>query len=132
MLSVFVFSLVLSHVSDPPHLTPALPTSAVPLVYVTLSIHVYQPPSSSTITEFSTGGDSSSSNDEDGENDVPAASVLELPSTSLEGVWDSLIYEGDVKGKLLGYIYSTMLFSDAMVDFNIVTWNRCAWGLAAG
>lgn len=53
-----------------------------------------------------------------------AASVLELPSRSLEGVWDSLIYDGDVKGKLLGYIYSTLLFSDAMVDFNIVTWNR--------
>ena len=53
-----------------------------------------------------------------------AASVLELPSLSLEGIWDSLIYEGDIKGKLLNYIYSTILFSDAKVDFNIITWNR--------
>ncbi|BGP42320.1 hypothetical protein JCM10449v2_006325 [Rhodotorula kratochvilovae] len=97
-----------------------LPTSAVPLDGVSLHLHVYQPPSSSRLTEFST----SPRADEDGDTDVPAASVLELPSLSLEGVWDTLIYDGDVKGKLLNYIYSTMLFSDAMVDFNIVTWNR--------
>ncbi|GAA5930767.1 hypothetical protein JCM3775_003860 [Rhodotorula graminis] len=97
-----------------------LATSAVPLDAVSLHLHVYQPPSSSRVTEFST----SPHNDDDGDSDVPAASVLELPSLSLEGVWDTLIYDGDVKGKLLNYIYSTMLFSDALVDFNIVTWNR--------
>jgi len=103
------------------HLRAALATSAVPLDAVSLHLHVYQPPSSSRVTEFST----SPHNDDDGDADVPAASVLELPSLSLEGVWDTLIYDGDVKGKLLNYIYSTMLFSDALVDFNIVTWNRC-------
>ncbi|ORY89054.1 P-loop containing nucleoside triphosphate hydrolase protein [Leucosporidium creatinivorum] len=94
---------------------------AVHLSQVTLQIHVYQPPSSSKVTEFSTNAEGS---EEDDGDDVPAASVLQLPSRSLEGLWDTLVYEGDVKGKLLGYIYSTMLFSDAMVDFNIVTWNR--------
>ncbi|GAA6013615.1 hypothetical protein JCM10207_004791 [Rhodosporidiobolus poonsookiae] len=98
----------------------SLPTSAVPLDAVTLSLHIYQPPSTSRLTEFSTSPHA----DEDGDSDVPAASVLELPALSLEGVWDSLIYEGEVKEKLLSYIYSTMLFSDAAVDFNIVTWNR--------
>ncbi|GAA5959456.1 hypothetical protein JCM3765_002332 [Sporobolomyces pararoseus] len=98
----------------------SLPDQAVPLHAVTLQLHLYQPPSSSQVTEFSTNPQ----NDEDGDSDVPAASVLELPSLSLEGVWDALIYEGEVKEKLLGYIYSTMLFSDASVDFNIVTWNR--------
>ncbi|GAA5897625.1 Pch2p [Sporobolomyces salmoneus] len=98
----------------------SLPTQAVPLSSVTLELHLYQPPSTSDITEFSTNPQ----NDEDGDSDVPAASVLELPALSLEGVWDTLIYEGQVKEKLLGYIYSTMLFSDASVDFNIVTWNR--------
>jgi len=98
----------------------ALPTSAVPLSSVTLQLHIYQPPSSSNVTEFATSPQA----DEDGDSDVPAASVLELPSLSLEGIWDSLIYEGQVKEKLLGYIYSTMLFSDASIDFNIVTWHR--------
>lgn len=39
-------------------------------------------------------------------------------------MWDSLIYGDDVKNKLLNYIYTTLLFSDANVDFNVVTWNR--------
>jgi hypothetical protein len=99
-----------------------MPTAAVNLDAVQLHIHVYQPPLASNVTEFSTS--SSNPEENDGESDVMAASVLDLPSRSLEGVWDSLIYDGDVKGKLLGYIYSTLLFSDAMVDFNIVTWNR--------
>lgn len=95
----------------------------VSLEDVTLRVHVYQPPLSSKTSGFSAGGD----DDDDGEggDDVPAASVLHLPSRSLEGLWDTLVYDGDVKGKLLGYIYSTILFSDASVDFNIVTWNRC-------
>ncbi|GAA5823877.1 hypothetical protein JCM11251_003328 [Rhodosporidiobolus azoricus] len=100
----------------------ALPTSAVPLDSISLDLHIYQPPSSSRLTSFSSSPHPE--NDEDGDSDVPAASVLELPSLSLEGVWDTLIYEGEVKEKLLSYIYSTMLFSDAAVDFNIVTWNR--------
>ena len=122
----FAFSLLASVRSNEVKLTlllliyVALPSQAVPLDAVTLQIHLYQPPSSSHVTEFSTNPQ----NDEDGDSDVPAASVLELPSLSLEGVWDTLIYEGEVKEKLLGYIYSTMLFSDASVDFNIVTWNR--------
>jgi hypothetical protein len=98
----------------------ALPAAAVPLDEVSLVIHIYQPPSSSRLIDFSTSPDA----DEDGDSDVPAASVLHLPSRSLEGIWDSLIYEGNIKEKLLSYIHSTMLFSDAAVDFNIVTWNR--------
>lgn len=111
--------------------TSALPEVAVPLSRVSLRLHVYQPPSTSNLSEFSTSGQSASNldgsndqNDDDDDSNVMAASVLELPSLSLEGIWDSLIYEGDIKGKLLNYIYSTILFSDAKVDFNIITWNR--------
>lgn len=101
----------------------ALPSSVVSLCDVRLRVHIYQPPLSSQISEFSTGS-GEDPDGEDGGDDVPAASVLQLPSRNLEGLWDSLVYEDDVKGKLLGYIYSTILFSDASVDFNIVTWNR--------
>lgn len=37
---------------------------------------------------------------------------------------DSLIYPDDIKARLLNYIYSTLLFSDADVDFDVITWNR--------
>lgn len=101
----------------------AQPSPVVSLSSIRLRVHVYQPPSNSRVSEVSTGS-GEDADGEDGADDVPAASVLQLPSRSLEGLWDSLVYEDDVKGKLLGYIYSTILFSDASVDFNIVTWNR--------
>ena len=42
--------------------------------------------------------------------------MSELPSTELEGLWESLFYDGDVKTRLLNYIYATIGFSDADVD----------------
>ena len=45
-----------------------------------------------------------------------AAAVLELPSVLLDGLWDSLIFPGETKQRLLDYIYATVLFSDAGVD----------------
>ena len=45
-----------------------------------------------------------------------AAPVCELPSIGWEGLWESLIYEDDVKTRLLDYIYATVVFSDADVD----------------
>lgn len=56
--------------------------------------------------------------------DVSSASVLDLPSTGLEGLWDSLIYETDIKANLLNYIHSTLIFGESGVDFNYVSWNR--------
>ncbi|KAH9999412.1 thyroid receptor-interacting protein 13 [Russula vinacea] len=79
------------------------PTSYLPVAQASLQIHVYQPT--------------------DGDN-VTAASVCELPSRQWEGLWDSLIFSDDTKSRLLDYIYATVLFSDANVDFNIVSWNR--------
>ena len=84
-----------------------------------LEVHVYQPSSTDIVDEFSAADPSAEEGDE-----TTAASVSELPNRSLDGVWDSLIYEDDIKSKLLNYIYTTLLFSDANVDFNLVSWNR--------
>lgn len=56
--------------------------------------------------------------------DGPMAIVTELPSLSLEGLWDNLIFENNIKNNLLHFIHTIMLFSDKDVNFNIVTWNR--------
>ncbi len=53
-----------------------------------------------------------------------SCSVLTLPSRSLEGLWESLIFEHDVKTTLLNYCRASLLFSDMMVDANVVTHNR--------
>lgn len=42
--------------------------------------------------------------------------MADLPSKELEGLWESLFYDGDVKSRLLSYIYATIGFSDADVD----------------
>ena len=77
-----------------------------------------------------------SDRDEDEQASGPAASVKELPAPDLDGLWDkwvlnfrlradnSLIYSDDLKGRLLRYIFSTMLFADAGTDPNIISWNR--------
>lgn len=58
------------------------------------------------------------------DSDVMAATVAQLPAVALEGIWDNLIYEDNVKLRLLNYINSTQLFGERTVDFNVITWNR--------
>ncbi|KAK0544774.1 hypothetical protein OC846_005929 [Tilletia horrida] len=93
----------------------------VPIQRAQLQIHIYQPAFEDTVHEFASGEDGADGMDEE---QVMAATVAELPNRALDGVWNSLIYADDVKVRLLNYIYTTLLFSDANVDFNIVSWNR--------
>ncbi|CAL1702280.1 unnamed protein product [Somion occarium] len=97
--------------------SPCAPPS-IPIEQISLQIHVYQPSESDAFEELAGGNGRS-----DGE-EVMAATVCELPSIGWEGLWESLIYPDDIKSKLLDYIYATVVFSDADVDFNIVSWNR--------
>lgn len=92
------------------------PDRSIQVSQADLQIHVFQPYPDDTYDE-TTGGS-------DGEEEVVSATVTEMPSRSLEGLWESLIYSDGVKAKLLDYIYATILFSDAGVDFNVVSWNR--------
>ncbi|KAL7415362.1 P-loop containing nucleoside triphosphate hydrolase protein [Mrakia frigida] len=92
-----------------------------PLSSLVLQTHVYQPSRITALEEFSASAEEDDDEDSEG---IMAASVRELPSKGLEGVWDTLIYGDDIKNRLLNYIYTTLLFSDANVDFNVVTWNR--------
>ncbi|KAK9899767.1 AAA-domain-containing protein [Cystobasidium minutum MCA 4210] len=101
---------------------------AIPLSRAKLHIHVYRPSREYIIDSFSAaapgeddGGDGEAAGED---NDVMAATVAHLPAMSLEGIWDNLIYEDNVKLRLLNYINSTQLFGDRMVDFNVITWNR--------
>lgn len=47
-----------------------------------------------------------------------------LPSTSFDGLWDSLIFDSEVKRHVLDYATTAMLFSDAKVNPHIISWNR--------
>ncbi|EJD01058.1 AAA-domain-containing protein [Fomitiporia mediterranea MF3/22] len=90
---------------------------SLPIERCSLQIHVYQPKKDSAYEKLSM-------NPSDANEEYTAGSVSELPSNELEGLWESLFYDGDVKSRLLNYIYATIGFSDADVDHNLVSWNR--------
>jgi hypothetical protein len=57
---------------------------------------------------------------------------ITIPSPKLEGLWysfatylrESLVLDDNIQLNLLDYIYTSMLFSDALVDPNIIAVNR--------
>lgn len=55
-------------------------------------------------------------NPSDPSEEYTAGTISDLPSKELEGLWESLFYDGEVKQRLLNYIYATIGFSDADVD----------------
>ncbi|XP_013381834.1 pachytene checkpoint protein 2 homolog [Lingula anatina] len=58
------------------------------------------------------------------EEDLAAASHWLLPTRDFDGLWDSLVFDSDIKNQLLQYASTTLLFSDRKVDSNIISWNR--------
>jgi hypothetical protein len=97
------------HLSIPSQSPPDCPHLYISVSQCEFETHVYQPFLENGMAEISAGG-------EDGEEEVMAATVADLPCAVWEGLWESLIYAGNIKGKLLNYIYSTLLLSDAGVD----------------
>lgn len=61
---------------------------------------------------------------DDKEEEVAAATYWPLPAQEFHGLWDTLIYDSDVKKQLLNFVQTTMMFSDRGVDSNIISWNR--------
>lgn len=61
--------------------------------------------------------------DESEESSV-AFCMWTLPALEFDGLWESLLYEEDVKPKLLRYVSTAMRFSELGVDARVVGWNR--------
>jgi hypothetical protein len=68
---------------------------------------------------------------EDDEN-VSTCQQLVLPSQSLDGLWESLIFDDAIKRNVLDYATTAMLFSDARVNPHIISWNRWGSGIIIG
>ncbi len=60
----------------------------------------------------------------DGEEELSAAEQWELPNSLLTGLWDSIVVDSVIKNRLLSYCSSSIQFSDARIDSNIISWNR--------
>lgn len=62
--------------------------------------------------------------DDDSINKEKSASILELPNEQLDGLWDTLHFDYNIKDKLLSYINTTIKFSTKNIDQRIISWNR--------
>ena len=63
----------------------------------------------------------------DGEESTTTAyEQWELPNRHLAGLWDSIVIDDSlsIKSNLLGYCSTSMLFSEALVDPDVISWNR--------
>jgi len=58
------------------------------------------------------------------EEDLSAASHWVLPATEFNGLWESLVFDAEIKQTLLRYARTTLLFSNKNIDSNIIAWNR--------
>ena len=61
---------------------------------------------------------------DDKDEEVAAATHWQLPAQEFHGLWDTLIYDCDVKMQLLNFVQTTLMFSDRGVNSNIISWNR--------
>ncbi|XP_052002770.1 pachytene checkpoint protein 2 homolog [Xyrauchen texanus] len=73
---------------------------------------------------FSLNDDSPNTLNLDVEEELSAANHWLLPAAELHGIWESLVYEEDIKEQLLDYVSTTIFFSDKNVDSNLIAWNR--------
>ena len=69
-----------------------------------------------------------SANQLDGEievsENVTAASCHVLPNAEFDGLWDSLIYDSNIKEEALRYVETAMIASECKVDTMLIGLNR--------
>ncbi|KAK2147549.1 hypothetical protein LSH36_547g00045 [Paralvinella palmiformis] len=58
------------------------------------------------------------------DEELSAASHWLLPASEFCGLWESLIFDSEIKNQLLQYASTTLLFGDRNVDCNVISWNR--------
>ncbi|TKC39056.1 hypothetical protein EI555_017336 [Monodon monoceros] len=86
----------------------------IDLSMCTIALHIFQ---------LNEDGPSSENLEEETEN-IIAANHWVLPAAEFHGLWDSLVYDVEIKSHLLDYVMTTLLFSDKNVDSTLITWNR--------
>ncbi|XP_070585835.1 pachytene checkpoint protein 2 homolog isoform X1 [Erythrolamprus reginae] len=58
------------------------------------------------------------------DENIVAANHWLLPTVEFHRLWESLIYDAEIKSDLLNYVTTALLFSDRSVDNNLISWNR--------
>ncbi|KAI9345545.1 P-loop containing nucleoside triphosphate hydrolase protein [Obelidium mucronatum] len=63
-------------------------------------------------------------NEDDCDNSSVTSTATKLPSPLLEGLWESLVFDGDILSKLLNYVSTSVLFADKLVNPHIISFNK--------
>jgi len=58
------------------------------------------------------------------EEELTMSQTMTLPNQSLEGLWESLLFNDNIKLKLLSYTNSILWLSNKNIKSNIITFNR--------
>ncbi|CAL8074715.1 unnamed protein product [Calicophoron daubneyi] len=59
-----------------------------------------------------------------GSETINGGTTWMLPSMEMQGLWDSLVFDTDIKLDLLSYAQTALLFADKNVSPSIISWNR--------
>ncbi|TDH71218.1 uncharacterized protein CCR75_005999 [Bremia lactucae] len=89
-----------------------LSTTEVPKTTAHLSVHVFKLSNEAPAQEIAD------------DHEVATCQQTILPATSLDGLWNSLIFDSAVKQNVLAYAMTAMVFSDLKVNPLVIAWNR--------
>ncbi|XP_041984705.1 pachytene checkpoint protein 2 homolog [Aricia agestis] len=56
--------------------------------------------------------------------ELSAADVWALPAEEFHGLWESLVFDSELKEDLLKFVETAFEFADLRVDPNVISWNR--------
>ena len=60
----------------------------------------------------------------EGDESTVAFQMWSLPALPFDGLWETLLFEEDVKKRLLRYVSSSVHFASMQVDSQVIAWNR--------
>ena len=103
----------ISHITDSIVVTDLAPGKCVSFWQAELCLHPYRLSTQGPENDFM-----------EGEEELPAAEQWELPNALLNNLWSSIVIDSVVKTRLLSYCSSSIRFSEAKVDTDIISWNR--------
>lgn len=103
----------IAHITDSIVVTDLAPGKCVSFWQAELCLHPYRLSTQGPENDFM-----------EGEEELPAAEQWELPNALLNNLWSSIVIDSVVKTRLLSYCSSSIRFSEAKIDTDIISWNR--------
>ena len=103
----------IAHIADSISVADLAPGKCISFWQAELCLHPYRLSTQGPENDFM-----------EGEEELPAAEQWELPNALLNNLWGSIVIDSVLKTRLLSYCSSSIRFSEAKIDTDIISWNR--------